>query len=235
MVLVKRPLSNDCEAGRLRAALLSVLILVLLLADATRAEEGVATPARAGSADFPKLAVIVELAKKGDARAQFKLGDYYYARGEFQAAVRWYDQAARQGHAVAQTALANCYAAGRGVKRDSALAAKWSRMAAHQKALPPETVQEKPVPASIPREIPGPMRARQSAVTPTAIVTPDDGVDASGPAAQTRALSARAVDGPQGTPGATLVSQMAEKRAVSPTVVPRVWTLEAPQPVIRAE
>lgn len=79
------------------------------------------------------------------------------------------------------------------------------------------------------------MRARQSAVTPTAIVTPDDGVDASGPAAQTRALSARAVDGPQGTPGATLVSQMAEKRAVSPTVVPRVWTLEAPQPVIRAE
>jgi TPR repeat protein len=200
---------------------------------ASMAGENVPSVSRAGSQNFPKLAAIMELATQGDARAQFKLGDYHYAQGEYKEAVRWYDQSARQGHAVAQTALANCYASGRGVKRDPSRAAQWSRLAAHQKALPQETMPKKPVSASNPQGIQDTTPAGQSPVTPTASVTPNDGADASGAAAEATTPASRAEGAPQQSSGAAPVSQIQATRDVPSPVVSRVWKLEAPRPVIQ--
>ena len=58
-------------------------------------------------------------AKKGDAAAQYRLGEMHdLGQGvpqDYKAAVQWYRRAAQQGHAQAQFALAEMYKNGDGV------------------------------------------------------------------------------------------------------------------------
>jgi TPR repeat protein len=78
----------------------------------------------------------LEIAKTGDAVAQFNLG-YMYDEGtvvpqDDVEAVKWYRMAAEQGYAAAQTNLGAMYQAGTGVPRDDVEAVKWFLMAAEQ-------------------------------------------------------------------------------------------------------
>src|SRR5437016_806159 len=73
-------------------------------------------------------------AEKGDAVAQYNLGDYYHdgvgvTKDETEA-VTWFRKAAEQGFAYAQYNLGVAYANGDGVTRDAAEAIKWYRKAA---------------------------------------------------------------------------------------------------------
>ena len=84
------------------------------------------------------LAQIVEegraAAEKGDAKAQFNLGNYYeYGKGvtkDAVEAVKWYRKAAEQGHAKAQCDLGIYYAKGDGVSKDVVQAYKWFNLSA---------------------------------------------------------------------------------------------------------
>ena len=75
-------------------------------------------------------------AERGDANAQFFLGDMYdNGRGVSEndaEAVKWYRKAADQGLAEAQLLLGGMYYIGKGVPKDDAEAVKWARKAADQ-------------------------------------------------------------------------------------------------------
>ena len=77
-----------------------------------------------------------ELALKGNARAQFTLGQMYefgdHAPHDEAEATRWYRLAADQGYADAELRLALRYANGRGVAQDSGEAVKWLTAAAQR-------------------------------------------------------------------------------------------------------
>ncbi len=75
-------------------------------------------------------------AEKGDAEAQFNLGDMY-SKGDGvpeddREAVKWLHKSAEQGYATAQNNLGNMYAEGEGVPKDDKEAVKWYRKAAEQ-------------------------------------------------------------------------------------------------------
>ena len=75
-------------------------------------------------------------ADRGDAEAQYNLGQMYY-RGEgvpkdSNQAVFWYTKAAAQGHARAQYILGVMYYKGKGVTEDTSLAIFWFNEAADQ-------------------------------------------------------------------------------------------------------
>ena len=76
------------------------------------------------------------LATKGDAVAQFKLGELYqngrHVTHDFALSIRWYKKAAEQGHVEAQYNLGVIYKKGRGVPIDFAEAFQWYKKAAEQ-------------------------------------------------------------------------------------------------------
>lgn len=75
-----------------------------------------------------------DLAKKGDAKAQFDLGVWYESEipsNEVEA-LNWYRKSAEQGFAPAQYKVGYAYAIGQGVPHDDTEAAKWYRKAADQ-------------------------------------------------------------------------------------------------------
>ena len=80
--------------------------------------------------------ILRKAAELGYAKAQYKLGIYYYyfnytAWGtNYFDAVKWFRKAADQGNAKAQFILGVCYADGRGVQQDYAEAVKWYRKSA---------------------------------------------------------------------------------------------------------
>lgn len=78
----------------------------------------------------------IAAAKRGDAAAQYRLGEMYdLGRGvkqDYAQAVRWYRAAAEQGQAPAQFALAEMYKNGDGVAKDITEAVRWYRRAAEQ-------------------------------------------------------------------------------------------------------
>lgn len=82
-------------------------------------------------------AVLLELAEKGDAEAQFRLGQFYEdveSDGNEQAAYAWYQKAAMQNHVKAQYTLGRIYEEGfDGVAPDQKEALKWYRRAASQR------------------------------------------------------------------------------------------------------
>ena len=89
-----------------------------------------------GAAEGQPVADLRARAEKGDARAQFKLGDCYrtgegVTRDIIQA-VDWYRRAAEHGDAGGQNALGVCYLTGTGVVKDAAEALKWLRQATEQ-------------------------------------------------------------------------------------------------------
>src|SRR5688572_7379237 len=65
-------------------------------------------------------------AREGNAQAQFQLGSILARQGgkKMAEAVRWYEEAARNGHVAAMTNLAAVYYDGEGIDRDYAKAAK---------------------------------------------------------------------------------------------------------------
>ena len=77
-----------------------------------------------------------DLAKRGDAKAQYDLGNkYYHGEDESQdyaKAVRLFRLAAEQKHATAQLALGVMYTNGEGESRDYAEAVRWYESAAEQ-------------------------------------------------------------------------------------------------------
>ncbi|MDP2786498.1 MAG: caspase family protein [Pseudomonadota bacterium] len=76
------------------------------------------------------------LAKQGDAKAQYNLGNMYNeglgVRKDATEAVKWYRKAAEQGNAEAQYNLGIMYTNGRGVRQDATEAVDWYRKAAEQ-------------------------------------------------------------------------------------------------------
>lgn len=77
-----------------------------------------------------------ELAKNGDAEAQYNMG-VMHAKGDgmgqdLAAAVRWFQLAAQQGNAKAQYNLGVMHANGDGVAADDGEALKWLRLSAKQ-------------------------------------------------------------------------------------------------------
>ena len=80
--------------------------------------------------------ILRPLADKGDALAQFNLGQMH-ARGlgvqrDYTEAIAWLRKAADQGLAIAQHYLGLAYTDGDGVPQDDAEAAKWFRFAAER-------------------------------------------------------------------------------------------------------
>ncbi|NBX88651.1 MAG: sel1 repeat family protein [Betaproteobacteria bacterium] len=78
----------------------------------------------------------LKAAGKGDAQAQYNLGNCFYYGKEVEKdnaqAVVWWRLAAEQGNAQAQCNLGYCYCYGGGVAQDYVQAVKWSRKAADQ-------------------------------------------------------------------------------------------------------
>lgn len=90
----------------------------------------------AAAADRGLPQATYQAARKGDAVAQYKVGESYdLGQGvaqDYQEAVQWYRRSAEQGYAQAQFALAEMYKNGDGVAKDLAQAAHWYRLAAEQ-------------------------------------------------------------------------------------------------------
>ena len=90
---------------------------------------------KTGSAQL-KLECYRGAAGRGQAVAQFKLGNLYYegesVRQDYLEAAKWFRMAAEQGYAVAQNALGCQIQDGYGVKQDYQEAAQWYEKAAEQ-------------------------------------------------------------------------------------------------------
>ncbi len=101
----------------------------------------------AGAADFDKglrayspgdfktiLAQWMPLAEQGDAYAQYVLGFTYVGNGGSEndkAAAKWFNKAARQGHADAQISLGLMYENGRGVPANYLRAYMWYHLGSY--------------------------------------------------------------------------------------------------------
>ncbi len=98
-------------------------------------KRSVANTAPVASAEVP-FQQTLEMAKKGDAAAQTKLGEMYKdgkgVKQDKQEAVKWFRKAAEQGHARAQNIFGLMYSNGEGVFQDKQEAVKWIRTAAEQ-------------------------------------------------------------------------------------------------------
>ena len=74
------------------------------------------------------------LAYEGDTEAQFKVGVLFtndqFSQPDFEQAVYWYKQAARQGHVLAQYNLGHQYLMGVGVRKNELTAMQWWQKAA---------------------------------------------------------------------------------------------------------
>lgn len=79
---------------------------------------------------------LLPLAERGNAEAQWRMGDCYMRRRgvpqDLTLGAEWYRKAAKQNNAWAEMLLAECYANGWGVDKDYALAAGWYRKSAEQ-------------------------------------------------------------------------------------------------------
>ncbi|MFZ6673472.1 tetratricopeptide repeat protein [Undibacterium sp. Xuan67W] len=84
----------------------------------------------------PDLITLTQLANKGDAHAQTKLGVMYFhgdsVQQNYQQAMHWFQRAADNGHAGAQTNLGLMYSNALGLPQDSQKAAYWYQKAAAQ-------------------------------------------------------------------------------------------------------
>ncbi len=88
------------------------------------------------------LEALIEIARSGNAHAQYKLGCIYLNRGleptNMQKCIDWLTRSSEQNFDSAQYKLALCYYDGKGVEQDFATALKWFRRAAdqgHQSAM----------------------------------------------------------------------------------------------------
>jgi len=113
---------HTLEAMSLRFAFI-VMVLVMYTG----------TPYSAAAQDRSPEIVLV-LAEKGDAQAQFDMGVIYlYGKGvpkNPETAFTWFRKAAEQGHAAAQYAMGRLYYYGQGVEQNANEALRWFRQSA---------------------------------------------------------------------------------------------------------
>ena len=76
------------------------------------------------------ILLIVSMPSNADYR--FRRGWDAYQDGDYEAAIKWYEQAAQDGYANAQYNLARMYQNGEGVTRDYGAAIKWYKRAIKQ-------------------------------------------------------------------------------------------------------
>jgi uncharacterized protein len=114
----------------------AIILLFTLTGTASAGPLEVAREAAARHDYATALRLIRPLADRGDAAAQYELGDMYYlGKGVPQAkaeAAKWYQRAALQGQPDAQHMLALSYEYGTGVVENGAEALNWLRRAANQ-------------------------------------------------------------------------------------------------------
>jgi len=73
-----------------------------------------------------ELQQLLEAASKGDAQAQYELGNLYNEYEDYEEALKWWGLAAAQGHPHALYFIGLCYKEGRGVKQsDFEAVQKW--------------------------------------------------------------------------------------------------------------
>ncbi|MBF0294276.1 MAG: sel1 repeat family protein [Magnetococcales bacterium] len=77
-------------------------------------------------------AELLRRAQAGEVKAQTRLGQLGFDRGDYQAAMFWFRQAAAQGDPTAQNGVGTLYDNGKGVGRDYREAAQWFLLAANQ-------------------------------------------------------------------------------------------------------
>lgn len=122
-LLLPAPPMREHRTLRLPTLLAAAGLLLLLTPSPTAAQP----PANASAA-------LEQQAQKGDAQAQYALGNAYeFGEGERQdltKAVEWYRKAAAQGHPDAEFNIGNMYLLGQGIAPDEAKAAEWLRKAA---------------------------------------------------------------------------------------------------------
>lgn len=75
---------------------------------------------------------LVTKAEQGDTGAQFKLGEFYFSKGNNADGLKWMLKSAEAGNADAQSSLGYRYENGNGVPEDVTEARKWYRKAAGQ-------------------------------------------------------------------------------------------------------
>ena len=80
------------------------------------------------------LALLTEAAAQGSGRAQYSLGNYYFAQGseKYPDAFKYYKLSAEQGHSAAQQKLGMLYAYGYGATQDLAQSIAWYEKSAAQ-------------------------------------------------------------------------------------------------------
>src|SRR5581483_2064558 len=115
-------------SGRMNVTGIGLAVLIVWLGSATRSSS------QSTQAERQQFAATKAEADKGDALAQFTLGNYYaFGTGvsrDLVKAPKWHRKAAEQGLAQAQLRLAYEYVNGIGLKTDPIEAVKWLRRAA---------------------------------------------------------------------------------------------------------
>ena len=120
-----------------RTILASLLCsMFLALSPVAYSEAGKNGTTNPGDASAVSIEALRARAERGDAEAQFMLGErYFLGKGVPQnekEAAKWYHLAAEQGHAQAQYELGVMYDNGQGVPQNDKEATKWFRLAAEQ-------------------------------------------------------------------------------------------------------
>lgn len=122
--------------NRFTSALLFVLLASLATAQSSADPLADAFAAMDRHDDAAAVRLLRPLAEKGNAEAQYALGDIYlYSEGfphDDAEGAKWYLRAAEQGHPGAQNSLGGLHRIGRGVSEDQVEAAKWFRRSADQ-------------------------------------------------------------------------------------------------------
>ena len=78
------------------------------------------------------MAALWQKAEQGDAKAQYDMGEAYYADKDYQEAIRWFRLAAEQGNVHAQFRLGDFLSSKGSIPQNYTEAAKWFRLAAEQ-------------------------------------------------------------------------------------------------------
>ena len=170
--IVARPLAIPSRIWRWCAASPTVAALVVVAALAVSFGSMGAWQWHRANRLEAQLREFLTKAERGDADAQFRLGEIFAAgsgvKRDYAQAARWYTAAAEQGLREAQLKLAELYLVGRGVPRDADLASAWRRRASRESPSSPAPTNRLAAPTASARsqEIPAPASPTNGLVSP---------------------------------------------------------------------
>src|SRR6516164_5430380 len=122
------PLSGYSKLGASKMKNLVVALILILSSIANAKDLARSADQAANDGDFyTALRLYRQLANKGDARAQYKVGVMIQDENP-KKAVKWLKSSAHKGYAAAQYKLGTMYEDGRGVPLDKNEAAKWYKL-----------------------------------------------------------------------------------------------------------